>query len=338
MTQYKDGLWHFVGRGDVFARQSKEGAYFPERRAITQEDLDEHRAGFTSIGTYTLNPLEVRGEMRYYANFIVFDLDTFDEDQLRILKKSVERMIDPFETEFPMLMLEKSGGKGFHIWLFLEEPVEAYRLKHWLDDEFWPYYVSKGGDPKLEVFPKQTSVREGGYGNLTKLPLGVHAVTGNRSEIISGQGWVSEVSSIRGVSEALIPNDPDRMPAAQAVITAETPTGILLTDGPVARFLKGEVQQGERNLCFHAFFTWCAWNIHLPSDLAWQWWEQLNGELPDPEDDEASVTATMESAYLRPPADAADKRPPRRSPADRGRDPVQSVDERRAAMRAARGR
>ncbi len=305
-------LWRFVGRSDVFAYQTKGGAYYPERRALTTEDLEEHIAGFSSIGTYSLTP----NDGTFTVQNIVFDLDTYDEQQLATLTKAVEFLVDPYLMSYPMLMLESSGGKGYHVWLFLDQPVEAWRALAWLDAEFWPQYIKAGGDPKLEVFPKQSRLSEGGLGNLTKLPFGTHAVTGNKSEIVLTHGWVSEAVSIRAMDTASIDSYSDRKPQTFGVVTAETPTGILLTNGPVARFIKGEVEQGERNSAFHAFFTWTAWNVHLPAELAWEWWADLNEQLADPETDTESTRKTLESAYARPPADAGSSRPSRGSSDD----------------------
>lgn len=315
MTLIADNLWKFVGRGDVFCQQQKNGAYFPVKRELTTEDLEEHLAGFWSLGTYVIDPSG--GESR--VHFIVFDLDTFDVDLLAALQRSVEELVDsttPFgSTAYPMLMLEASGGKGYHVWLFLDGTVEAWRVRAWLDQEFWPRWNARTNSLPLEVFPKQDFVDPERYGNLVKLPFGVHAVSGNRSELIPCQAWVSEVSSIERMDITTIPDDLRRKPPEPSLITADSPTGILSSDGPVARFIRGETANGERNLTFHAFFTWTAWNLHLPSDLAWDWAIRLNEALAEPEDDEQSIQSTLESAYSRPPADSAS---PRQSRGDDG--------------------
>ena len=303
-------MGNFVGRSSVFAEQSKSGAYYPVRRSITDDDIQEHLAGLWSIGTYTITPAK---NGKFYVNYVVFDLDT-GETNLDVLIECVEHLVDPLEREYPMLLLERSGGKGYHVWLFFDGPVEAYRVRAWLDHEFWPRWNLQTNATPLEVFPKQDSLSEGGMGNLVKLPLGVHAVSGKRSETVDlGHHWISEVIDIRGLSEKLIPEYEQAKPEVREAITAATPTGILLADGPVSRLLQGEVVKGERNGAFHAFFTWTAWNVHLPKPLAWEWCEQLNEALAEPEGDEDSIRKTMDSAYARPPADAASPRPSRGS-------------------------
>lgn len=313
---YENPLWKCVGRSNPFAYQQPDGSYRPERRELTSEDLAEHEAGFSSIGTYTLVPKGDGADAM--CHFIVFDLDTTDEVMLRHLIASVEHAVDPLGDEgaYHCLLLEESGGKGYHIWLFLDEWLDAYRVRAWLEERFWPFYNKAESYKRynaLEVFPKQDRLSQGGLGNLVKLPLGVHARSGNRSKFLMFQSWASGLDSVRGMDTSSIP-EYDR-PEAPQVVNAKTPTGILLSEGLVANFIKGETGEGQRNHTFHAFFTWTAWNLHLPSDLAWEWAIRLNEELENPEDDEASMRRTLESAYERPPADAAN---PRRS---RGRGP-----------------
>lgn len=318
-------LWLFVGRDDVFAEQAEDGSYFPVRRELTDEDLVAHEQGEWTIGSYTI-------DLDQKVRHVVFDIDTGDENDLARVANAVESF-----APTTSLLLEQSGRKGWHVWLFLDKPVEAWRVRRYLDDVFWPHY----GDTSLEVFPKQDTVREGGFGNLTKVPGGVHRANGKRSTVEGYRNWPSQLDKVRGMDTTRIPPYSDRKPRPVDVVTAETPTGVLLNDGPVSRFLRGEVAKGERNSSFHSFFTWTAWNVRLPSDLAWEWWERLNDELADPEDDIESVRKTLDSAYSRPPADAASPRPPRRSPVGRTQDSDNYRDrplaERIAALRAQKG-
>lgn len=302
----------FVGREDIFAQQNPNGSYFPVRRPLEDADLREHLTGGASYGTYTLIPDE--DYEKFYVKYVVFDLDTGDEDIDDLCEMVNDLVDDPTAMEQDYLLLERSGGKGYHIWLFLDEPIEAYRARAWVEENFTQRWLDAKGYP-IEVFPKQDRLAVGGLGNLVKLPLGVHARTGNRSEVVPYGLWATELGSVRGYPTKGIPKYDDRKPTKVAAITAETPTGILTGEGPVSRFLRGEIGQGERNFAFHAFFTWTAWNLHLPNDLAWDWCLRLNDALDTPEADEASINATMESAYSRPPADAAEPRQARRSTA-----------------------
>lgn len=307
MTRLRHPLATFVGRTDCFAVQQPNGAYTKQDRPLTDDDLLEHAEGLWSIGTYTITPKDGK----YYVNHIVFDLDTYDKTLFHTLVECVTHMLDPLENDQPWLLIEDSGGKGYHLWVILSEPVEAWHVRAWLDAEFWPKWRKHSGNAVLEVFPKQDAISEGGYGNLVKLPFGIHAKTGNKSKAITLPRLNTAASpNMKAYHVSNIPEYVKPASVANHVpATAASPTGMLLKQGPVSDLLRGEVQVGERNRAFHAFFTWCAWNIRLPDKLAWEWALTLNDALPNPEEDEGEIHKTMVSAYSRPPADAATPRP-----------------------------
>ena len=79
-------------------------------------------------------------------------------------------------------LVEDSGNKGYHLWVFFETPVEAKYVTALLRD------VVKHVDPMdgltTEVFPKQTNLHS--FGNLVKLPLGIHQKTEQRCFFVNG--------------------------------------------------------------------------------------------------------------------------------------------------------
>jgi hypothetical protein len=214
----------FVHRDDVFAQQQKDGAYLPVRRALTNEDIEEHLAGLWSIGAYVIDP---EGRLDADAttlnpntvSYIVFDLDTYSPEAYEWLVECLEELarsvdeVSPLHplTQFPYLLMENSGGKGFHAWLFLSEPLPAARVRAWVARDFLPIWNERAdgfdGTP-LEIFPKQDAVPEGGFGNLIKLPLGVHAKSGKRSAFITHQGWANSVDTVERLDVSLIPEVP----------------------------------------------------------------------------------------------------------------------------------
>lgn len=211
----------FIHRTDVFAEQQESGNYYPVRRPITDDDIAEHLEGFASYGTYVIEPApawnpDLPTEWAQIAvsntvKYIVFDLDTHDEAALEHLIKCCERFALSAHLDDPdardSLLLERSGNKGWHVWMFLSAPVPARQVRAWIARDF-PWEVST----PLEVFPKQDTVDEGGFGNLVKLPLGVHAVSGKKSEIVSVQGWPS-------VLEEIVPLDAGLVPAIAGPVT-----------------------------------------------------------------------------------------------------------------------
>lgn len=79
--------------------------------------------------------------------------------------------------DLPVYLERSGGGKGWHVWLFFDEPVPAAKARE-LAFAVVPRDVplERGGfaEPEnnkgLEVFPKQDKARNDGYGNLIWLP------------------------------------------------------------------------------------------------------------------------------------------------------------------------
>ena len=81
-------------------------------------------------------------------------------------------------------MLEFSGRKGYHVWIFFNKPVQASYGQQLIKSR-----LNKEGIKGHEIFPKQTELNQNRrYGNLVKIPLALHKVSGKRSEIIKAEG------------------------------------------------------------------------------------------------------------------------------------------------------
>ena len=214
----------FSHRRDVFSEQHSDGSYTPVRRPITDDDVAEHLAGFASYGTYVLKP----GENT--VKYICWDLDVKDEKARDWMAKLISEAVlalgdEPAEAAvpYPELLMEFSGNKGYHFWLFFDKPVPAYQARAFAENEVmrhWREAAEPMGWPMdVEVFPKQDSVDEGGFGNLVKLPFGFHAVTGVRSEVVPYQGWCLDVDSV-------VPLDSNLLPEAEEPKVAVRPAGV----------------------------------------------------------------------------------------------------------------
>lgn len=213
----------FVHRRDVFAEQQASGAYFPVKRDLTEDDVAEHLAGFASYGVYVIDPYSIGGGnagvplMSNHVKYVVFDLDTEDPEALTHLKYCVGKLVDSVASgELPdanlhCLLLERSGRKGWHVWLLLDSPLPARQVRAWVSEGFNTRWVKVGAftggayPAPLEIFPKQDYVDEGGFGNLVKLPLGRHAVSGNWSEFVPVPGWASSIEDVVPLPAALVP-------------------------------------------------------------------------------------------------------------------------------------
>ena len=164
----------FVHRTEVFATQQKSGAYFPTKRPITLEDIKKHLKGEITIGVYCLKTDNT-------VKWACIDIDG-DETNLKELKKEAIIIYDLF-SDFNR-MLEFSGRKGYHIWVFFKQAIQAKFAQQLVKSR-----LNRVGLNRHEVFPKQTELNEGRkYGNLVKLPLAKHKVSGKWSEILKCEG------------------------------------------------------------------------------------------------------------------------------------------------------
>lgn len=88
----------------------------------------------------------------------------FDNWQFEEVKKCSDRLSSHYQLPN---YLEKSKSKGYHLWLFFDGPISAWKsrlvAKHIVEEV-------AGGKP-YELFPKQNNLSEGGFGNYINLPL-----------------------------------------------------------------------------------------------------------------------------------------------------------------------
>ncbi len=180
----------FSGREDCFARQwvdKKEGkqGYVPVRRPLEAEDVEEHLSGKKTYGIYLL-----KSDASVKAAVIDVDLAKkfrnrgLNTEEKRLLKRERDylfsRIQDSAKKQGLQPLTEFSGGKGFHFWFLFETPLKAEDAKACLKG--MTGVLSKDLSAfNLEVFPKQKQLTGKGMGNLIKLPLGVHRLTGKRS-------------------------------------------------------------------------------------------------------------------------------------------------------------
>jgi hypothetical protein len=183
----------FSGREDCFARQwadKKEGkqGYVPVRRPMEPEDVEEHLSGRKTYGIYIL-----RSDAT--VKTAVIDVDIIKklrsgkvnaEERRQVLRERdylLSRIRELAHEQGMEPVIEFSGGKGFHFWFLFESPIRAAEAKACLAG----ITGLLAGDVScfsLEVFPKQAQLTGKGMGNLVKLPLGVHRVSGKRSHFI----------------------------------------------------------------------------------------------------------------------------------------------------------
>lgn len=155
----------FVNRTDTYSTQNSDGSYKREDESLLPEYIGEHLDGKRTIGVYQFSKEEK-------VKWVCFD---YDGPDLEVEKKKAISLYNHIRSiGVESVLLEFSGKKGYHIWVFCQ-PIDGYSAKYWADE------VAKESTPH-EVFPKQEKI-EGKFGNLVKLPLGIHKVSGKRSVI-----------------------------------------------------------------------------------------------------------------------------------------------------------
>src|SRR3990172_143880 len=171
--------------GNPYYAASREAAngdlyYSPIEVPLTVELLQDHVDGKIVLGSYQL----IQGSN--VVRFLGWDVDSVDrkvarEQTLQILKH-VKNI--PHVVEF-------SGRKGYHILIFLKDPMpatEAKRIVDWVREREG---LAISGDSHVEAFPKQDKLQKSRpKGNLLKIPLGKHPRTHEYSRFVDpDNGW-----------------------------------------------------------------------------------------------------------------------------------------------------
>jgi len=160
----------FRGSSKAFMEQQSHGGYIPSDRLLEADDIKAHLKGSKTVGAYLIEPVENT------VNFLALDIDIKNPKILRRLLEACQEM----GIKQHQILTEDSGNKGWHIWLPFSEPVPAAQARS-LGELI--YKISRIPE-FIEIFPKQTKVKDGDYGNGIKLPLGIHKKSNRRSEFI----------------------------------------------------------------------------------------------------------------------------------------------------------
>lgn len=186
----------FAGRENVYARQwcseRGEAGYSPVREPFTIREARNHLLGTTTVGIYVVR-------LDNTVTFCAVDVDITKRaiaaargsvTESRRLKELAGREAIRLHGRLAELglpaLVEDSGYKGRHLWLFLEEP-EAAAVVRQFGSLFLARFPVASADLHAEFFPKQPSAASG-IGNLIKLPLGIHRKSGRRSRLLRPDG------------------------------------------------------------------------------------------------------------------------------------------------------
>jgi len=221
---------YFRGRSECFARQwaDKENGsqgYVPVRRRMEASDVLDHIQGRKTYGIYLLQEdnrirlavIDADLHQRLRTGRIsAADKDAFIRERNYLLTRLPEL---GQERGLPCLV-EYTGGKGYHFWYFFTESVPA-ALPRLALGRLVKRIAPDLSCFNLEVFPKQDQLSGKGLGNLVKLPLGLHRVTGKASYFphLRDRSPEAQLTALEGMERIC----PDTLERATGTVEAATP-------------------------------------------------------------------------------------------------------------------
>lgn len=225
----------FSGRADAYGMNN-----FCMKEPLTEEVYKRHIDGIQRIGIYPIYD-------RMLVKWIACDLDEDNFDKALSIKRAGEHL------QLPMY-IERSKSKGYHIFCFFNEPVEAVK----------PRLVMESMLENLgficEIFPKQDIVdNQHPFGNYLNLPLFGGDIKNGRTIFVddNNQPLIENVSGLNKIKLAS-PKTLDaiiflrKLERKKVVLqeTAEEPK-IYAKELPCIAKIKQGVPKGHRdNACF----------------------------------------------------------------------------------------
>ena len=155
-------------------RSGKHYYYRPKEQdrscVLTGKVIERHLLGEVTIGLYAINPKSQR------CKWAAIDAD-YENSLADLLKLQWELKSDGIEAA-----LEKSR-RGGHLWILAETPLLASDCRvyiHSLAVRLKLPVRGAGLAEGIEIFPRQSSLKPGEFGNAIRGPLGVHQANKKR--------------------------------------------------------------------------------------------------------------------------------------------------------------
>ena len=159
----------FRGRSDAWGALHGESVKSP----VTGKNYHEHLSGKVSLGVY---PLLKNGSCWFGA----VDVDIEDKG---LVTKLYEEL---WNLGLKDIFIERSKSKGYHLWVFFSEPVQAKYVRRVLTA------ATKTVNVRLEVFPKQDHLQENELGSYINLPYFFGSISiPDRRVVVDRQSFIS---------------------------------------------------------------------------------------------------------------------------------------------------
>jgi len=154
----------FIIRDDCYAQQLEGlNEYKVINQTFSDDIIKKHLKGLITVGSFQVEPKSNK------VKWICFDFDGIIEEEFEKAKRLFEKILSKGMNP----ILEFSGRRGFHIWLFIE-PVDLSVARQFALE------ISKN-EIISDIYPKNSKIEKNGYGTQVKLPLGVHRASNKRS-------------------------------------------------------------------------------------------------------------------------------------------------------------
>ncbi len=225
----------FQGRTDVYG--SWEGGCIKE--PVDESRFTKHLWGQEYIGIYPL--LDNNTVMWGCSDIDVNDIDQARNIQLALKIKGITSWVE-------------QTVKGFHVWVFVDKPIEAWIMRRALLAAHNAVKV-----PAKEINPKQEEAS--GYGNYVRLPYPgdlfesakVRYMLDSNDNRMGLEIFVTDAMQNRTAQELLTPLANMYVPKQPAIISGSTPpmpvdiAKTLLTPYTLKMFLNGPLADSDRS-------------------------------------------------------------------------------------------
>lgn len=156
----------FSGRTDVYGMKE-----FCMKEPLTKKIYEDHLKGEQRIGVYPITDEK-------FTKWIAIDLDEDNFEKALEIKRQCEHYkLKP--------LIERSKSKGFHIWIWFEKKIEAYKPRLVIEQ------VLNDLNIKAEIFPKSDETnKQIPYGNFIFIPIYGNDTKDNRTVFIDEEEHV----------------------------------------------------------------------------------------------------------------------------------------------------
>jgi len=158
-------------RTDVTARKGESGRQAWTREPLTAERLARHLNGGPARGVSQIKA----GESVTMVGVLDLDSHGGEVPWGEMARVARDVMLSLELLGGAPVAWRSSGGRGIHLYCLWERAQDAYSVRRWLSVALESCGLRSGagggGKGQVEVFPKQDSVPEDGFGNQVVLPL-----------------------------------------------------------------------------------------------------------------------------------------------------------------------